>query len=363
MKANKRVIIFVLLIAVGALIAAARVNAMPGERQGFAVTASQRTTDLIAKKAEAANATTLRLVCGLPVTHPVTESMKLFKEKVEAQTKGELKVSLYPGGELYGHRDAPRVIPSGAVEMAICQAAHLGGLNPLGHFAALYFAIPTMQRWEDAKGVILSLWDEGFNKKNVKVLAPIYYGGSGFVVKKKLVRRPEDVTGLRLRGPTKAHIMCIRAWGAVGVSLAAAEVYDALGKGSIDGAVTGWSTFYSRGFYEVADYFSGPTYQSVWILVMNLKSWNNLTKEQQKVISDAGAEMWAFTKDAGLKFDNEAIEHLKKTRTVHVFTSEEIQEWMKATKPAYDEMLKRCKDAGYEKEALEILKVLKVPGY
>jgi TRAP-type C4-dicarboxylate transport system substrate-binding protein len=363
MKTKRRFTIVALLITAGALIAGAPVNATPGGKQTFSTAAPQGTTDPPAKKAEDTKVTTLRLVCGLPVAHPVTKSMELFKKEVEARTNGKIKISLYPGGELYGHKDIARVIPMGAVEMAICQAAHLGGLNPLGYYSALYFAIPTLERWEEAKGVILSIWDKSFNKKNIKVIAPIYYGASGFAVRKKLVRTPEDVKGLRLRGPTKAHIMCIQSWGAIGVSLAASEVYDAMSKGSIDGTVTGWSTFYSRGFSEVANYFSGPTYQSVWILVMNLKTWNALTKEQQKVISDSGADMWAFTKDEGLKYDNEAIAYLRKTRNVHIFTAEEIQEWMKATKPAYDEMLKRCKDAGYEKEALEILRVLKVPGY
>jgi len=351
-----------LLLTIGALAVAAYSIAMPVNKEE-SVLKKTTVTNLIARKMHESKPTTLRLVCGLPVTHPVTKAMRFFKQRVEAETNGEVKISLYPGGELYSHKDAPRVIPSGAVEMAICYPGHLGGLNPLAYFAAMYFAIPTLDAWEKSAEPILSIWDKSFNKNNIKIIAPIYYGASAFASRKKLIRTPEDLRGLRMRGPTKAHIMCIRAWGAVGVSLAAAEVYDALAKGSIDGCVTGWSTFYTRGLYQAANYFSGPTYQSIWLLVMNLRTWNTLTEEQQKIISAAGNEMWEFTKNAGLKFDTEAIQQLKQKGTVHIFSSEEIRKWMAATKPAYDEMLKKCKKAGYEEDALKMLRVLQVPGY
>ena len=65
--------------------------------------------------------------------------------------------------------------------------------------------------------------------------------------------------------------------------IAAAEVYDAMGKGAIDAVVSSWGSMYSRKFYEVSNEFFGPIWWTVWVNFINIGTWNNLSPEIQKI--------------------------------------------------------------------------------
>ena len=117
---------------------------------------------------------------------------------------------------------------------------------------------------------------------------------------------------LRIRGPTRAHLDVIEAWGAVPTAMGAGEVYDAVSRGALDGVCTGWSSHYKRAFYEVCKYFYGPMSESIWILAMNLDRWNGLTKDDQKILVDASKEFKEFTRVNSVDDDNKCIAQMRK---------------------------------------------------
>jgi TRAP-type C4-dicarboxylate transport system substrate-binding protein len=301
----------------------------------------------------------LRLTCGLPITHFMTEAMKSFKQDLETKTEGLVKVELYPGGELYKHKDVARVLPTGAIEMAICHTGHLSGLHPVGKISGYYFLVKTDDQWSKARDIVMPMMDTAYNKYNIKVLVPLYYGHTALGAN-KLLREPADIKGLKIRGPTRAHLDCIKAWGATGASLSAGEVYDALGKGAIDGVCTGWSSHATRAHYEVAKYFSGPATYSIWPLIMNLNTWNNLSKDHKEIVAAAARRMEQYTKDMVGQKDKQYIATLEEHANVHFFTPEELSKWTAATKPAYDTWVAECVKIGYEDEIGKIMKALEV---
>ena len=266
----------------------------------------------------------LRLTCGLPITHFLTEAMKNFKQNVETETNGLVKVEIYPGGELYKHKDVARVLPTGGIEMAVCHTSHLGGLHPIGKISGYYFLIKTDDQWFKARDTVMTIMDKAYNKYNIKVLVPLYYGSTALGAK-KMLKVPSDAKGLKIRGPSRAHLDTLEAWGAVGASLSAGEVYDALGKGAIDGVCTGWSSHATRAHYEVAKNFSGPATYSIWLLVMNLNTWNSLSEGNKETIVAAARDMEQYTKDMVGQKDEQYIAKLKEYANVHFFTPEEIR--------------------------------------
>ena len=320
---------------------------------------------LVCSYGEAApqNKVKLRFTCGLPITHFFTEVMNTFKQDVEAGTKGLVKVELYPGGELYKHKDVPRVLPTGGIEMAICHTSHLGGLHPIGKISGYYFLIKTGDQWFKGRDTVMPIMDKAYNKYKIKVLVPLYYGSAALGAK-KMLRLPPDAKGLKIRGPSRAHLDTIKAWGAVGASLSAGEVYDALGKGAIDGVCTGWSSHAARAHYEVTKNFSGPTTFSIWLLLMHLDTWNNLSKDNKEIIAAAARKIEKYTKDVVAEKDKKYIAKLKeKGANVHFFTPEELSAWTKASKPAYDKWVAECIKVGYGDEIRKIMKGLEIAGY
>lgn len=61
--------------------------------------------------------TVLRYAGTLPVTHHLSEAQKTFAALVAEKTNGELKIEVYPAGQLYKAHDIPTAVVTGAVDI------------------------------------------------------------------------------------------------------------------------------------------------------------------------------------------------------------------------------------------------------
>jgi TRAP-type C4-dicarboxylate transport system substrate-binding protein len=306
----------------------------------------------------------LRLTFGMPSTHHLSRVAELFKKEVEANTQGAVKVELYLGGELFKHSDLPRVLPVGGIETAICEGGHLGSLTPVVEAFGNSFMITSAAEFAKIRDIVVSIFDAELNKSNIKVLTSLDYGRGSLCGKQKFIKVPDDVKGLKIRGPTASYLRSIKQWGGIPVTLAAEEVYDALARNAIDGTLIGWSTYGSRGFYEVAKYYSGDANSTPWFLVMNLDTWKDLDSATQKIVMDAARK----GEEASItlaKNDDEKWKKviLDKGGQIHVFTPEEIVKWKTATRPVYDMWVENCNKKGIGDKAITILKAIGIPGY
>ncbi len=309
----------------------------------------------------------IRFVCGLPFAHHTTKVMELFEQEVEANSNGLIEVELYAGAELYGHKDMVRVIPSGAVEMAITSGGTFAGLNPIGKAMGQPFLTdPDHEKFDKGRATFISVLDTELQKKaNVKILDALsWFGEQGFASRDKLIKQPSDLVGLKIRGPGSDQLDAITQWGGIGVSLSAAEVTDAIGKGSIDGALAGFTTWGTRGYYEVADYFSGSTASVPWLFIVNLDTWNGLTPALQQVITEAAQTAEELGSILSFEGDETYLQMGRDTgNTIHLFTPEELVIWKEASQPLYDKWIADCKEAGIEAEAISIFTAFGLAGY
>jgi len=134
------------------------------------------------------------------------------------------------------------------------------------------------------------------------------------------------------------------------------EAYDAMSKGALDGIMSGIDSAKSRNYFEVADYISGPTASSIWMLIINKAVWENLPQDIQQSIQEASNNMSTTGFSEQARIDQEAADFLKtQGMQVKQFTLEEVAIWKKASQPAYDQYIKTCTDAGQGELAQKIL--------
>ena len=90
-----------------------------------------------------------------------------------------------------------------------------------------------------------------------------------------------------------------------------------------------------------------------FILAMNEKSFQKLTPEQQKIVTEAANEVRDDLRKNAKAEDMTALEHLKeKGMQVYVVPEADLPEWQAATKPVWDIFVKHTGDLG--KELIEI---------
>jgi len=129
-------------------------------------------------------------------------------------------------------------------------------------------------------------------KKNILALGFSAYGDSFSVVnKKRPLKMPGDFNGLKIRTAAPQHADAIRALGGSPVMLASSEVYMALQRGTIDGAVSGPTSILQRKWHEVTEFLTLPDAgYSLWPIMINLKKFEELPADVQAVLREVAAD-------------------------------------------------------------------------
>lgn len=313
---------------------------------------------LFSVNAYADDTITLRFFTGMTPSHYFSsELLPFFAEEVEKRTDGRVKVETYPGGQLFGYRDGIDAATMGAVEMGLTAAGHWGGHNPVLKFSDYFLLIEDMDHWFRARDEVHPILNSVFEKKNVKVLFYSAYGGNG-ICGSKPIDDLDDIKGMKVRAPVPGALTCLKAWGATPAKVAAAEVYDAMGKGAIDACVSSWGSMYSRKYYEVSDHFFGPIWWTVWTNFINLGTWNRLPADVQEILLEVGRETEERSLRIMKEYDQKALAKLQEVGTLKVLTSEEKDVWREPLEPAYEAWVEECEKEGFGEEARGIIKAL-----
>jgi len=293
--------------------------------------------------------TLLRYAGQLPTTHHLTKADYRFAKMVEEKTNGKVKIEIYPAGQLYRMDGIRKAVMSGTVDMGVTYEGTWTGPIPLVDFFIVPFVLNNYKEVQKAwDGKIGNKLREEMEKNGVKALGFGAYGESFSITNiKKPLKRPEDFKGLKIRTHEPIAAESVKALGASPVFMSSAEVYTALQKGTVDGATSGPTSFVQRKWYEITKY-STITFSvySVWPVMINLKVWNGLPKEIQKILQEAGEDYENHTIQISDKEDEEAIKFLSKTQEVYILTDEDKKVWARTLEPVKKEFLNRTGKEG-----------------
>ncbi len=184
---------------------------------------------------------------------------------------------------------------------------------------------------------------------NLKVIGWINYGKNEIASNKPLMKL-EDFKAMRLRAAGGGYSHWVKAMGGAPITMDSGEVYQAMQRGTIDGALSGPSTFDERKWYEVAKHSTDsnllPCY-AYWMLV-SLKTWNKLSSEQKKIFMDAAKKAQEYNFSAVGEVDRLATEKCKKMgMAFNRIDPKEEAKWRQVVVPVLLEDYKRL--AGKEK--------------
>jgi len=296
-----------------------------------------------------AQQTLLRYAGQLPTTHHLTKADYRFAKMVEEKTNGKVKIEIYPAGQLYRMDGIRKAVMAGTIDMGVTYDGTWTGPIPLIDFFIVPFVFNNYKEVQKAwEGKIGNKLREEMEKNGVKALGFGAYGESFSITNiKKPLKKPEDFKGLKIRTHEPIAAESVKALGASPVFMSSAEVYTALQKGTMDGATSGPTSFVQRKWYEITKY-STVTFSvySVWPVMINLKVWNGLPKEIQKVLEEAGRDYQTHTIQISDSEDEDAIKFLSKIQEVYILTDEDKKVWAKALEPVKKEFLSRTGKEG-----------------
>jgi len=286
----------------------------------------------------------LRYAGQMPVTHHLTQSDQRFAKMVGEKTNGKVKVEVYPAGQLYKGSSILKSVMSGAIEMGITYNGTWTGSVPLMDLFDINFLFKDYGQVEKAwRGKIGDKLRAEMEKYNVKALGFGAYGESFCLLnKKRPLKSPDDFRGLKIRANQPMAADSVKALGASPVMMSSSEVYMALQRGTVDGATSGPTTFVKRKWFEVADYVTiASASYSLWPIMINLKVWNKLPKDVQKVLQDAAADATRYTIQRADGEDDTAIKFMSEKLKLHTLSDQERKAWKDAMRPVREKFLDR----------------------
>ncbi len=215
---------------------------------------------------------------------------KVWMDQVTRDTDGRIQFEAYPAMQLGG---SPVQLFDQAKDGVADVVWTLPGYTP-GRFPRVEaFELPFMMN--NAEATSKALWLYGQNAaagefNGVHVLALHVHGPGVIHTRTKAVRTAADLTGLKVRGPTRQVTKMLDYLGATPVGMPLPQITDALSKGVIDGCAIPWEVVPSVKVHELAKFHTefdpagGALYTSTFVMAMNKASYASLGPDLKAAI-------------------------------------------------------------------------------
>src|SRR5436309_3884880 len=211
--------------------------------------------------------------------------------RVEEKSGGRMEIRVHPASSLYPSAELIPAVLDGRTELGTVLASYLTDvlleIGPL----ELPFMTGSVEEHKKAALQLRPFYTERFARQGLKLLS-IHAWPSLQIFSTVPIRSVADWKGKKIRvyGADSANIA--RLLGAAPVNINFGEVYSALEKRTVDGAMTSATNAEPMKFFEVAkylDYWYLAGAAMEW-LVANQKAWDALPKDLQHIVLDAMKE-------------------------------------------------------------------------
>ena len=235
----------------------------------------------------AAAETVLKAITYAPLSK-VEDSMVIFKrwvDKVNTVGKGEIRVELLGGPEVFPVSDQINALSKGLVDAVMTFSVHTP-IVPEIDTSGLSDITPT----EERNNGYLDLLDKAHEKINVKVVGRTATQSGFYIFSKQPIRTLADFKNVKIRSHS-GYDPLFKKVGAIPIGMNISEIYGALERGIVSAAP--YPIFvYDMGLQEVTKFALADAFwpSHTTFIYINLKKFNSLSPKQQAILVNAQIE-------------------------------------------------------------------------
>lgn len=227
----------------------------------------------------------LKFAAWTPPQHPFSRMGEWIVQEAERRSGGRIKVEYYWSNSLVPAAQLIDALQKGVADIAYINPAYQPGKMPLlsvisiavGDVCPSAKALQELMQMPEVKAELDGL--------NMRYLGPLTNNSYGVWTKSKQVRTIADLKGLKLRAVgNQANLL--HAVGGVPVSMPPTDIYQAIEKGTLDGALANPSFALGYKWDEVTKYYNPLSFGGLGQFVaINKNSWDKLPPDLQKRIT------------------------------------------------------------------------------
>ncbi|WOJ92238.1 TRAP transporter substrate-binding protein [Congregibacter variabilis] len=248
---------------------------------------------LLSACAERKGARPLFAADSQPENYPTTQGLFAIDRLLNERTNGEMRVRVYPGGQLGAEKDTLEIAVFGGLDLTRVNLGPLTSVVPVTSVLALPFLFASI---EHARAT----FDGQTGRRILDAMMPYglrgmcFYdsGARSFYNTQRQIRSPDDMAGMKIRVTNSdIYVAMVEALGANPTPIPFGEVYQALIQGVVDGAENNYPSYEGTRHFEAAGHYSLTRHvMAPEVLVASRRSWDKMTAEEQGYLQAAATE-------------------------------------------------------------------------
>ena len=282
----------------------------------------------------AAQPTTLRVSLQIPVSNPIMgRGVVLFKEQVEKETEGALRIEIFDSGKLYNDEQAVGAVQSGAIEMASAVISQISKRLP----AADIMEQPFLFNFEALTRAALSPESELRKLLDKAVLETLgvhvlwwQNAGTQVLLSKGLdMTEPGRLKDKTVRVFSKTMASFTKLCGGTPQVLSITKVHDGFKQGTLDVAMIATVAVETRELWKVADTVTRTEHTGTeFLVILNAKVWQGLSDQHKAVMTRAAKASERAIRDNTARLEEKAYAFVRsKGMKVYDLTPDQVAEW------------------------------------
>ncbi|MFN3146607.1 MAG: TRAP transporter substrate-binding protein [Paracoccaceae bacterium] len=311
--------------------------------------------------AAAAQEYTFKLHHMLGAQAPAQRNMlEPWVKQVEENSGGRVKIEIFPAMTLGG---TPPELVQQARDGVVDLVWTVNGYTP-GQFPRTeVFELPGVFL-NDIKAANLAMYDMfedhlSEDYRGLEVMWLHVHAGQALMTVDKEVRSPADLSGMKIRIPTRTGAWVIEALGASPLAMPVPEVPSALSKKVVDATLLPWEIIPPLQLHNQINYFIEGADETrfgttSFQVSMNQARWDGLPDDIKKAFRDAsGRDWWGTVADAWRGGDDFGIKMATDAGKTHIMLSEaETQAFLDVLAPVQQRWIDEVNGKGLDGEAL-----------
>lgn len=278
----------------------------------------------------------LKLATFVPLTHyGMAQILGPWAQEVAKLSGDRISVRMFPSMQLGGKPpELYKQMARGLSDIAFTLPGYTSAEFPLMALSEL----PEMAK--DSFDGTRKLWTHArfFTDGEMKEGKPLvmWTGDSAAIMtRSKAVRTLDDMRGLKIRTPSAAQSEQLIALGATPIDMPAGQIYNAIERGVVDGAMISMAGAIDFKLLEVCRYYTidAPIGRSPFIVSMNKARYEKLPADLRKIIDDTtGLEISLKAARVIQDQSDAALAIARKDKEVIALSAAEQKRWSAAFK-------------------------------
>jgi TRAP-type C4-dicarboxylate transport system substrate-binding protein len=233
-----------------------------------------------------------------------------FAAEVERRTNGALRFEIFPSNKLVKPEGQLDALRSGAMDLCLMPLNNAFDKLPELNVTLLPGVIKSYEQAFRWKSEPIGRDVTALLEQNGAVTLTWIWQAAGVVAAIRPVLVPDDVRDLRIRGAGKGVDTVLSVVGGKAASMPSSEIPKAFREGKLDAAITSSTSLVAFKLQDFCRAVTTPRLHALFYfqepLLMSKATFDSLTPDQKKIVTEVGASLEKFALDCA-RADDEVL--------------------------------------------------------